>query len=386
MALPLEGLRILDLSRLLPGPYCSLLLTDLGAEVVNIEDPDGGDPLRQMPPHLGAAGGAIFHAFNRNKRSVALDLRTEPGRRAFFALLPGADVVIEGFRPGVLEKLGIGWEAMRARNPRLVLCSISGFGRTGPDRHRAGHDIGFLARAGVLGIAGERHGRSETWPGAQVADVAGGSLLAALSILAALRERERTGAGRHLDVSMTDGALGLLHMHLAATWAGADVGRGRGPVNGAWPCYGVYRTSDGRQMALGALEPKFWSAFCTAAGRPDLEPRACDPDARGEVEALFASRTWEAWRALARSTDCCLEPVLEGAEVEEDEHLRARGRFFDLADPRVPGGAVRALRTPLPFEGAPALPAPALGADTRRELERAGVDPATIDAVLARLA
>lgn len=194
MALPLEGVRILDLSRLLPGPWCTLLLADLGAEVIKVEHPDGGDPIRMMPPHLGDAGSALFHALNRNKKSVALDLRSEAGRQAFLALLPAADVVVESFRPGVLERLGLGWEVLAARNERLLLCSITGFGQSGPDRHRAGHDIGYAARAGILGIEASPRGAADAWPGVQIADAAG-AFLAALSILAGLRERDRTGRG-----------------------------------------------------------------------------------------------------------------------------------------------------------------------------------------------
>ena len=385
MSLPLEGVRILDLSRLLPGPYCTLLLADLGADVVKIEDPEGGDYIRQMPPLLGEAGSALFHALNRNKRSVALDLRSPEGREALLALAAGADVVVESFRPGVLDRLQLSYAALAARNPRLVLCSVTGFGQTGPDRERAGHDLGYVARAGVLGAAGAPHGRSDTWPGVQIADVAGGALFGAVGILAALRERDRTGVGRHLDVSMTDGALGLLHMQLAAAWAGQPLHPGSGPLSGAYPCYSVYRTSDGRQVALGALEPKFWLAFCAAVDRPDLEARGYDPDARPGVEALFASRPFAAWIELSRTCDCCLEPVWEGDEIEADPQLRARDLFFELADPRVPGGHVRSLRTPLRFGPQPERPAPALGAHTREELAAAGVDPAAIDAIVARI-
>ncbi|WP_373045181.1 CaiB/BaiF CoA transferase family protein [Vulgatibacter sp.] len=386
MTLPLEGLRILDLSRLLPGPYCTLLLADLGAAVVKIEDPQGGDYVRQMPPQLGEEGSALFHALNRNKKSVALDLRTPAGREALLDLAAGADVLVESFRPGVLDRLGLSFDTLVERNSRLILCSISGFGQSGPDRDRAGHDIGYAARAGILGFAGEPHGRSESWPGVQIADVAGGSLSAAVAILAALRERDRTGRGRHLDVAMTDGALALLHLHLATTWGGGGpLQRGTGPLNGGYPCYGLYRTKDDRQMALGALEPKFWLAFCAAVEREDLGVRGYDREARGAVEALFASRPFEEWLALARATDCCLEPVWEGDEVEADPHHRARGLFFDLPDPRLPGGSLRSLRTPVRIGEPPLQPAPFLGADTRAELEAAGVSAATVDAVLALL-
>lgn len=382
--LPLEGIRIVDLSRLLPGPYCSLILADLGAEVVKVEDPAGGDTLRQMPPALGEGSSAAFHALNRNKKSVALDLREEDGREGFLALVRGADVVVESFRPGVLDRLGLPWEKLADANPRLVLCSITGFGQTGPDRSRAGHDLGYTARAGILGFAGEPHGRAECWPGVQIADIAGGALPAAIAILAALRERDRTGTGRHLDVSMAEGALGLMQIHLAASWAtGVSPARGQGPLNGGYPCYGVYRTADGRQLALAALEPHFWLAFCAAAGRDDLGTKGYDREARGEVEALFAGRTFAEWLALSRSADICLEPVWEGDEVERDPQHLARQLFLDLEDPQL--GNVRTLRTPIRIGEPPARPAPALGADTRQELERAGVPPERIERILARL-
>lgn len=379
---PLEGIRILDLSRLLPGPYCTLILGDLGAEVIKVEDPAGGDPLRHMPPALGPDGGALFHALNRGKKSVALDIRSVEGREAFLSLVGRAHVVVESFRPGVLEALSLSFDDLRAVQPGIVLCSITGFGQDGPDRRRAGHDLGFAARAGLLGVAGEPHGPVEAWPGVQIADIAGGTLPAAVGILAALRQVEKTGKGVHLDVSMTDGALSLLQIPLTTAWAtNAPMARGRGPLAGDYPCYGLYRTADGRQMALAALEPKFWLAFCAAVDRADLETRGYDKEARDEVENLFASRTFEAWVELSRRVDACLEPVWEGGEVASDPQLLARGRFFDVEDPSVPGGRWRGLKGPI-GEAVPVV-APRLGAHTREELEAAGVPSERIAALVA---
>jgi alpha-methylacyl-CoA racemase len=378
MALPLAGLFVLDLSRLVPGPYLTLLFADLGAEVVRVEDPESADLLRLLPPEV-AGTGAGFHALNRNKKSVLLDLRTEDGRAAFRLLARRADVLVEGFRPGVLERLGLAPEALLAENPRLVVASLTGFGQTGPDRGRAGHDLTYLARAGGMGAAGEPGARVEAWPGFQAADVAG-ALFAAVGILAALRERDRTGRGRHVEVSLAEAALALGHLGAATNLlAGTPWGRGSGPLNGAYPCYGVYRTADGKQVALAALEPKFWLSFCAAAGREDLAGRAYEREARGELERLFAGRTRDEWAELARTGDFCLEPVWEGEEVWADPQFAARELVFEVPAPGAPGGTLRALRTPVRLGEPPAVPAPAPGAHTREVLLAAGASVELVD-------
>lgn len=378
---PLAGLRVLDLSRHLPGPYATLLFADLGAEVVKVEDREGGgDPVRHLPPLAGDAGGVFFHALNRGKRSVALDLKSEDGRAGLRALAATADVLVESFRPGVLDRLGVGLASLRQSCPRLVTCSLSGFGEDGPDRLRAGHDLGYLARAGGLGLAGEPHAQQESWPGFQAADVAGGSLMAAVGILAKLRERDATGQGGHVECSLAEGALSLLHMHVTSQRTlGEGLQRGVGPLNGGLPCYGLYRCADGRQIAIAALEPKFWLGFCAAVGRDELGTHGYDKAARAELEALFRTRSRDEWVALGRAHDVCLEPVWEGDELFSDPQHVARGVFVDVPDPRLPGGVLRTLRTPLRL-GPPALtPAPGLGADTREELAKTALDPATIE-------
>ena len=376
--LPLTGLRMLDLSRLLPGPYCSLIFADLGADVVKVEEPQGGDYLRHLPPTVGE-NSAAFIALNRNKRSIALDLKSNDGRAAFLRLAKTADVVLESFRPGVLARLGVDYAALSAQQPGIILCSISGYGQDGPDALRAGHDINYIARAGVLACGGEPGGYPLI-PGVQIGDVGGGSLLAAVAILAALQERGRTGKGRHLDVSMCEGSLAFMAPHLGARLAAgaprSPLLRGDDSLNGGYACYHVYATRDDRYVALGALEPKFWESFCAAIGREDFvelgyltgdEGRA----ARKKVAAVFAERTREEWVAFSRNQDFCLEAVLEADEVFADPQHAARGITFDLDDPHL-GRKVAQLRVPLRFGEPPKRPAPLLGEHTDEVLAEAG--------------
>ncbi len=386
--LPLEGLRVLDLSRLLPGPYCTLLLADLGAEVVKVEDPGGGDYIRHMPPSAGEES-ALFHALNRNKRSIVLDLKSEAGRGAFKRLLSKWDVVVESFRPGVMERLGLGYEALAEINPRVILCSISGYGSAGPLRHKAGHDLNYIARSGVLGYGGEKDG-APAMPGVQIADV-GGALSAAVGILAAVNERHRTGRGRFVDISMTEASVAFLHMHLGARLAsegGAPLKRGVEALNGGYPCYGVYRTRDGRYLSVGALEPKFWNAFCAAVGREDLAPVGWSGGeegarAKAEVEKLVAGRTLAEWEQFLEGKDLCCEPVREGDEVLDEPALTSRGAIVEAFDPREQR-ELRYLRTPVHLGERPVEPAPALGAHTAELLAEAGLSEEEIASAQGR--
>jgi crotonobetainyl-CoA:carnitine CoA-transferase CaiB-like acyl-CoA transferase len=383
--LPLAGVRVLDLSRLLPGPYATLVLADLGADVVKVEDPAGGDYARWMPPLAGQQSG-YFHALNRNKRSLALDLRKPGGTQALRRLAAHADVLVESFRPGVMDRLGVGWEALSRASPRLVLCSISGYGQTGPYRLRAGHDLDYVALAGVLALNGTAEAPLPL--AVQVADVAGGSWPAVAGILAALLRRSVTGRGAHVDVAMVEGALGMLALQQGAADArGEPLRRGAEMLNGAWACYGVYRTRDGRFVALGALEPKFFEAFCAAVGRPGLAERQYDDGGRGaraELEAIFAERTREEWSAFAAAHDVCVMPLLEGDEARRDPQLAGRGNFLEIDTPWE-GRPMRSLASPVRISGAepPRRPAPALGADTDRVLAEAGFGDAEIAALRA---
>jgi alpha-methylacyl-CoA racemase len=377
-SLPLAGLKVLDLSRLLPGPYATLVLADLGATVDKVEEPDGGDYIRQMPP-LREGESALFLGLNRNKRSLTLNLKTPEGRDALKRLVRGYDVLVESFRPGVMDKLGLGEAALRAENPRLIYCAISGYGQTGPDRLKAGHDINYVARAGVLGYGGAADG-APAFPGVQIGDIGGGSLFALVGILSALHERERTGQGRFVDVSMTEGSMAFLHMHLAARLAMGEQGpplqRGREALNGGYACYGLYRTKDDRWLSVGSLEPKFFSGLCQRLGRMDLLEPGYDlaggaQRVKAELARLFAEHPLAHWQQLLAGSDLCIEPVLEGDEVLADPQHRARGLFVEVEDAQR-GRKVTHLLTPLRMGQTPLRPPPALGQHSREILEEAG--------------
>ncbi|MFQ6057474.1 MAG: CaiB/BaiF CoA transferase family protein [Anaerolineae bacterium] len=376
---PLEGITVLDLSRLLPGPFCSLLLADLGAQVIKVEDPAGGDYLRWMEPFINGES-APFLALNRNKKSLALNLKSERGREIFLRLAEKADVVLEGFRPGTVERLGAGYETVRAVNPSIVYCSLTGYGQDGPYRQRAGHDVNYLALAGVLGLTGPKDG-PPVIPAVQIADLSGG-MYAALGILAALWARERTGQGQYVDVAMLDGVISWLVLLAAQHFAGFMPGRGDWLLSGGVPCYNVYQTRDGSYMALGALEPKFWAAFCQGVGREDLIPRQFDAQATAEMQAIFRGRTREAWVAFAQEVDCCLEPVLGLDEVFAHPQVAQREMRVQVEHPRL--GRMAQLGLPLKFSATPGSirsPAPRLGEHTAEILESLGYEQGEIQAL-----
>jgi alpha-methylacyl-CoA racemase len=334
--------------------------------VVKVEDRERGDYLRDLD-----AGGQ-FEALNRGKRSLSIDLKSPGGPALLRRLCARTDVLVEGFRPGVLEKLGCGPRALVEENPRLVVCSITGYGQDGPWAGRAGHDIGYVALAGVLARNGL--GEAPVLPGVQIADFAGGSLQAVIGILAALYQRERTGRGRALDISMCEGAMQFLVPHLGTLAAGqAPQARGDDVLSGSRPCYRVYACKDGGAVTLGALEPKFWSAFCAAVKKPDWEPRGFDPSLAPEVDALFRTASREEWVARLQPADCCLEPVLEPREVREHPQHRARGAFL-------PDGNLRSQ----PALSPPASGrAPRLGEHSGEVLREHGISPEEIDGLRA---
>ncbi|MFL5817178.1 MAG: CaiB/BaiF CoA transferase family protein [Conexibacter sp.] len=379
---PLVGLKVLDLSRLLPGGFCSLLLADLGAEVLKVEDTGMGDYVRWSPPYVegaeDSARSALFLSLNRNKRSIRVDLKSDAGKEVLLRLAREHDVLLESFRPGVLDRLGVGYERLKAENPGLVYCAISGYGQDGPKRDAAGHDINYLALGGLLGLTGEPGGAPIQAAG-QIADVGGGALMAAVGILAALRERERSGLGQVVDVSMFDGALSFLAMIAAQTLAdGVAPRRGLLPLSGQFACYRPYECKDGGWVACGALEPKFWQAWCRGAGREDLiEQQFAAPGSDGvrAVEAAFRERTRAEWEAFAAEHDCCVEPVLELPEALESELVRARGMVVALDQPGA-SAPVQLLGLPIKLDRTPGDPArapgPALGEHTDEVLAAAG--------------
>ncbi|MGH7764831.1 MAG: CaiB/BaiF CoA transferase family protein [Candidatus Dormibacteraceae bacterium] len=325
--MPLTGIRVLDLTRLLPGAFCTMLLADMGADVIKVEEPLTGDYMRWTPP-LVEGQSTLFNALNRNKRSVTLNLKSEIGRELLLRLVDGASVLVEGNRPGVMKRLGLGWEVLHERNPRLVMCSITGYGQDGPFASRAGHDLNYMATAGTLGLNGEKSG--PPFPlSVQVADIGGGGLQPAVAILGALVGIERGGQGRWIDASMVDGAVSWLALAFAARAAGEEVGRGNQRLAGRYACYRVYACQDGGYYSVGALEPKFWSALCHELGRPDLVERqfaeGSDGDGvHGAMEEIFASRTRDQWARQLGGLDACCEPVLDLDEVAFHPQIAAR--------------------------------------------------------------
>ena len=326
---PLSGIRVLDLTRLLPGPVCTLHLADLGADVIKIEDTGAGDYARTLGAEPGKTA-PVFAAINRNKRAMRLDLKQREGVEIFMRLVRDADAVVEGFRPGVVDRLGIGYVACNAINPRIVYCAISGYGQTGPYRGIAGHDVNYCGYAGLVDQIGVADG-DPAIPNLQIADILGGAVVPAMGILAALLDAQRSGEGRYVDVSMTEGV--LVH-NLQALAAVANSGkaypRGADFLSGREPCYSVYRTSDGRHMAVGALEWKFWERVCDVLKRPDLKASHWDKRTRDakwgkeQTAAIFASQPQAYWIGKFAGEDCCVTPVLALHESFSDPQVVAR--------------------------------------------------------------
>jgi crotonobetainyl-CoA:carnitine CoA-transferase CaiB-like acyl-CoA transferase len=373
----LDGIRVLDLSRMLPGPYCSMMLGDLGAEVIKIEEPKIGDPTRHTRP-LVDGKSAAFAQVNRNKKSIAIDLKKPEGRNLFLKLASTADCILEQFRPGVVDRLGVGYKTVSEINPRAVYCSLTGFGQDGPHRDRSGHDLNYLALSGVLGLTTDQRGKPVI-PGVQLADLAGG-MIAGFAILAALLARERTGRGQYVDVSMFDVMVSMLPVPAAHHFAGKTIPvGGKYVLSGAYPFYNVYETSDGKYMTLGALEPKFWANFCLKVGREDLIARQFDESERRDdlfqqVRAIFESRSQSDWIELMRDADCCCEPVLSMTEAFSHAQTRAReliresGRDTSSVTDQL-GFSYKLSDTP-PRE---TRPAPALGENTDELLAAIGI-------------
>lgn len=375
----LAGVRVLDMTRLLPGPFCSRVLVDLGAQVDKLEDTGAGDYLRSMPPSVERDGeplNAAFELLNLGKRSVALDLKAPEGRALFLELVQRYDVLLESFRPGVLERLGLGPRELLARQPRLVVVSITGYGGSGPDAHRAGHDLGYLARAGVLGVSGPSSAPPAV-PGVQLADV-GAGLWGVIGVLAALRDRDRTGRGQHVDVSLLESAAPFALYTLSETLLGLppSSARGEGTLSGGVAVYGTYATRDERAVAFAALEPKFLGPFFADHGL-DLSLEVLAPGEhqgalRAQLAAIFASKTAEEWRAYTSARDVCLEVVSTPEEWRDDAQRLALAGDRD------------ARKLPMPLGEPASAPAPKQGAHTREVLAEAGLDAATVDALLAR--
>ncbi len=384
----LAGIRVLDLSLQLPGPFCTLMMADYGADVVKVDEPEP----RVRNPFAAAEAPGLSPSdryLNRGKRSLTLNLKTEEGKEIFGTLAEGSDVVVEGFRPGVAERLGVGYATLAARNPRLVYCSISGYGQTGPMRSVAGHDINYISYAGILGMSG-RAGDPPTIPPVQVGDLFGGAMMALSGILMALVARQSTGTGRWVDVSMTDGSFAMLAFHAVAGLAGApNPERGNMILTGMYPCYETYRCADGEYVSLGALEAWFWERLVSALGRGDLaglQYATGDEGVRvkAELATIFATKTRREWERFFEGKDVCFSPVLALSEALSHPNAAARGMVAAVESAL--GGSDRQPGRPLKFAGpreawtAPAPPrrAPRLGEHDEEILKGIGCGPERI--------
>ena len=366
--LPLGRFKMLDLSRQLPGPFCSTLLADLGMDVLVLTAPR--DPFGMGIPFLA-----------RNKRSMTLDLKTPAGRDIFLRLVDDSDVLLEGFRPGVMQRLGFDWDTLRARNPRLVYCAISGYGQDG-------HDVNYLGYAGVLEYCGAPDGEPMI-PGVQVADVGAGSLMAAVGILSALMARDETGRGQLVDIAMLDGAAAWNVCHQTIHWYTDQLPqRGKEQLTGHWPCYHVYETRDGRYVTVGAYEPHFWATLCRHVGREDFIPDQFSEARRDEIlrffEAAFRAKTMAEWLAELGGKDICFGPVLNIEESYDDPQLRHRGMVLEMETAAGPrrciGSPIKLSDTPAAMRTAPAM----LGQHTDEVLRALGYAAGDIDALRAQ--
>lgn len=369
MAPPLRNLKMLDLSRQLPGPFCSLMLADLGVDVLVVSSPTDvmgiGLPLVQ-----------------RNKRSLTLNLKHPEGKALFYRLAEDADIVLEGFRPGVTARLGIDYETLAQRNSRLVYCSISGYGQDGPYRDKVGHDVNYLGYAGVLGAAGTAGGPPAILP-VQVADIGGGALMGAVGILAALMAREHTGRGQFIDISMMDGSVLWNVFHILLYLVSSQTPeRGKTRLTGHHPCYAIYETADGKYVTVGALEEHFWRNLCVQLGVEEFIPDQYAEGARRDemfrvIRDRFRQKTQAQWLAQLEHVDICFGPVNSVAEAFDDPQVKARGLFRDL-------DGLRLIASPLKLSATPPqepTPPPDFGQHTDEVLRDLGLSAERIAAL-----
>lgn len=382
----LHGIKVLDLARLLPGNFCTLLLADYGADVLKIEDTDRGDYGRWHSPRVRTQS-AYFIGLNRNKKSMKLNLKTEEGRAIFMHLAQKNDVILEGFRPGVTDRLGIGYDAVRKVNPKIIYCSISGFGQDGPYRDKVGHDINYIGIGGILGITGQRGG-APVIPASQIADIGAGGMMATIGILMALIHRRKTGKGQYIDISMLDGVISWLSLFASKYFADGEIPeRGGMMLNGQFPCYRVYRTKDDKHITIGALEEKFWKNLCRALGREDLIPHQYATGSEGDevvsqLEEIFLTKTRDEWVKYLEGFEICHGPVNDFRETFSDPQVLHREMVLEVNHPTE--GRIKQVGFPIKFSESPGrvrLPSPGYGEHTKEVLQELGYTEGRIEAL-----
>lgn len=358
MSLPLEGIKIIDLSRYLPGPFCTQILADFGAEVIKIEDPQSGDLMRYVPPLIDKES-AGFYSVNRNKKSITLDLKKDEGKAIFKRLVANSDIVVDQFRPGIMDKMGLGYEQLRVINEKIIYCSITGYGLDGPLRDAAGHDLNYLSLAGVTGLNGTYKGMPAIC-GMQIADIAGGTLYATIAILIALAGRQITGQGQLCDISMMDGSISLLALTLGQ-WSGwgklSEMGDDL--LSGGYAFYQIYRTKDDKFVSLGALEEKFWAGFCNKLGKPNYIKQQFDKalqrDMIADIQMVMQEKTRDEWVSYFADSDICFTPILTLEEMCEHPQVLARKMIVKLVNVRGSGKDVALTGVPIKLSGTPGV-------------------------------
>lgn len=385
MNLPLKGIKVLDLSRYLPGPFCTQILADFGAEVIKVEEPVGGDLGRGLPPLIGGEG-TLFYAVNRNKKSITLNLKTEKGKEIFKQLVAESDVVIEQFRPGVMDKLGVGFDTLKEINDKIIYCAITGYGLDGPLKDAAGHDLNYLSLAGITGLTGTFKG-SPAMSGVQIADIAGGTLYSIIAILLALASRSQTGKGQLCDVSMLDTSISLLAYTLGE-WSGLGAlpERGNEQLTGGYACYNVYATKDNKNVSIGAIEAKFWIEFCKKIDRTEYIKTQWAKDKQADmiedIKNILLQKTRAEWEEFFSESDICFTPVLTIEEMAENSQVKAREMIIKMLNFKDTGKDLALTGIPIKLSATPGkavLEFPELGEHTEEVLQAAGYSLAEIE-------
>ena len=371
----LHNVKVLDFSRLLPGPYASMLLTDMGAEVIKVEDIKKGDYMRDFPPTYNGQG-TFYLAANRGKKSLAIDYRSQEGKEIIYELVKQSDVVLESFRPGAMQAFGLDYDTLKAINPGLIYCSLTGYGQTGSLKDKAGHDANYLSLGGMLGLIAHANERPVI-PGVQIADISG-AMYAAMSIVTALYGRNFTGKGKYLDISMLDGVMSWTSIISSQEYiAGEEILPGKHMFTEGVVCYNVYETKDKRYMVLGSLEEKFWQEFCCKIQRPDLiskqfEKAELDNVTYQELVTIFASKEYEEWVEMFKDADVCLTPVLKPSEALMSQHVKENGLLFSINSPSM---ELKQIHSPISknFSDGNFIHPPAYGENSKEILLKFGI-------------